>query len=116
IHLAGGYRSLFAADAYYFCLDQVTPGAHLVQVDQHLATVVAAYAGCVGRVVLQNRYELPGMIELVEHVLARCPVCALTAYSASFLELGVKVVQIRNRYAQVCLVVHNTVSTWFLRP
>ena len=78
----------------------MTPGAHLVQVDQRLATVVAAYAGCVGRVVLQNRYELPGMIELVEHVLARCPVCALTAYSASFLELGVKVVQIRNRYAQ----------------
>src|SRR5262245_31255226 len=78
------------ADAYYFCLDEVTPGARLVQVDQHLSTVVVAYAGYVGRVALQGRNELPGMIELVEHVLARCRVCAHAAYGASFLELDVK--------------------------
>src|SRR5215467_7433655 len=98
-HLARGRGTLFIADAHYFCLDEVTPGARLVQVDQHLPTVVVAYAGYVGRVSLQGRNKLSGMIELVEHVIARCRVCAQTAYGASFLELGVKVSQIRNRYA-----------------
>src|SRR5262245_64979476 len=84
----------------------MTPGARLVQVDQHLYTVVVAYAGNVGRVALQGRNEFPGMIELVEHVIARCRVCAQTAYGGSFVELGVKVVQIRDRFAQVRLVVH----------
>ena len=100
-HLARGRGTLFIADAHYFCLDEMTPGARLVQVDQHLPTVVVAYAGYVGRVALQGRNKLSGMIELVEHVIARCRVCAQTAYGASFLELGVKVSQIRNCYVQV---------------
>jgi hypothetical protein len=59
---------------------------------------------------LQGRNELPGMIELVEHVLAHCRVCAQIAYGAFFLELVVEVVQIRNRFAQVHLFAHNTIS------
>ena len=54
-HLARGRGTLFIADAHYFCLDKVTPGARLVQVDQHLPTIVVAYAGHVRRVALQGR-------------------------------------------------------------
>src|SRR5215468_1649129 len=104
--LVRGCRALVTADVHYFCLDEMTPGARLVQVDQHLHTVVVAHAGYVGRVALQGRNELPGMIELVEHVIARCRVCAQTGYGASLVDLGVKVVQIRNRFAKVRLVVH----------
>src|SRR5215467_6721357 len=86
IHLARSCRALVTADVHYFCLDEVTPCARFVQVD--LPTVVVAYAGHVGRVAVQARNKLSGMIELVEHVIARCRVCAQTAYGASFLELG----------------------------
>src|SRR5262245_59876554 len=98
--LARGRCTLVPADAHYFCIDEVTPGARLVHVDQHLPTVVVAYTGYDGRLALQGRHELSGMIELVEHVLARRLVCAQTAYGASLIELGIKVVQIRNCFAQ----------------
>jgi hypothetical protein len=72
LRLARGCRALVTADVHYFCLDEMTPDARLVQVDQHLHTVVVAHLGYVGRVALQGRNDLPGMIELVEHVIARC--------------------------------------------
>jgi hypothetical protein len=59
---------------------------------------------------LQGRNELPALIELVEHVRTRCRVYAPIGESASFLELGIKVSQIRYRCAQVRLMGHNTLS------
>jgi hypothetical protein len=100
--------TLFTADTHYFCLDELTPSTRLVQIDQHLPTVVVTYAGYVGRVAHQGSNKLAGVIELVEHVIARSRVCARTGYGASFLKLSVKVSQIRNCYAQVRLVLHNS--------